>query len=438
MSAGLSRGSVRAVWFVAMLACGCSRPDASMQGAIGAGQGGAAMNAGAGGAAGSAGATTSGAGGMSGGTAGMIAGAGGLGGAGGSSATGGAGGLGGTGGATDGSGGTSGGSSSDAGVDADAGSDEESCELPNAFAWTSSGVLVSPKSDASHQLVSVKDPTIVFHDDRYQVYATTASTAGNWSMVHFSFDDFDEASEAPHYYMDATPGFTGYHCAPNLFYFEPDGLWYLIQQSQPPQYSTSEDPTDPSSWTPPQYFYPGGAHLPSGAPSLPIDYWVICDDAKCHLFFTGDNGRLYRAETSIDAFPSGFGGIETVLMEGQFELFEGSAHYKVKGRDQYLTLIEAIGSGGRFYRSWTASSLEGPWTPLAATEAEPFAGRENVAYDDDWTDDVSHGELIRDGVDQTMTIDACDLRLLYQGRDPSSGGEYSQLPYRLGLLTLDR
>jgi hypothetical protein len=426
---------------IVLVCAGCAADDGgSNTGGVGsAGSGGAAAIGGSAGVAGSsmggaAGVATGGAGGV--GAAGS-GGGGALGGmgeaaSGGMSMPGGSGGGGGAGGE---------GGGDDAGVDAgaDAGS-EVACDLPASFQWKSSGALVSPKSNGSHQLVSVKDPTIVFYEGEYQLYATTASTSGNWSMVHLRFADFDQAADAPHYYMDATPGFSGYHCAPNLFYFEPDGLWYLIQQSQPPQYSTSDDPTDPSSWTAPKYFYPSGNHLPADAPSLPIDYWVICDDTTCHLFFTGDNGRLYRAETGIEEFPDGFGDIETVLMEGQFELFEGSAHYKIKGRDQYLTLIEAIGGGGRFYRSWTAGSLRGPWTPLADSEQEPFAGESNVTYEagvSDWTNDVSHGELIRDGFDQTMTVDACDLRFLYQGRDPSSGGEYSQLPYRLGLLTLD-
>jgi endo-1,4-beta-xylanase len=53
-----------------------------------------------------------------------------------------------------------------------------------------------------------------------------------------------------------------------------------------------------------------------------------------------------------------------------------------------------------------------------------------------WTNDISHGEMVRDGYDQTLEIDPANLQFLYQGADPSLANvEYSQIPYRLGLLT---
>ena len=54
-----------------------------------------------------------------------------------------------------------------------------------------------------------------------------------------------------------------------------------------------------------------------------------------------------------------------------------------------------------------------------------------------WTGDISHGELIRDGYDETMTVDPNNFQLLFQGRDPASDGmEYFKLPYKLGLLKM--
>ena len=34
--------------------------------------------------------------------------------------------------------------------------------LPSSFTWSSSGMLISPKSDATHSLSAIKDPSVVY------------------------------------------------------------------------------------------------------------------------------------------------------------------------------------------------------------------------------------------------------------------------------------
>jgi hypothetical protein len=307
--------------------------------------------------------------------------------------------------------------------------------LSGPFKWKSSGAVIKPVSDDAHKLVSVKDPTVVYYGDKWHVYATTANTRGNWSMVYLSFKDWSEAVNAKPYYLDANPNLTGYHCAPQVFHFRPHKKWYLIFQSQQPQYSTTDDLSKPETWTKPKDFF---ASKPSSAPQLWIDYWMICDDTHAYLFFTGDNGRLYRSRTTLEEFPQGMSDPEVVIQETRETLFEGSMTYRIKGTDKYLTLIEGLGPS-RYYRGYTSDRLDGQWTPIpdADTYEKPFAGINNVTFADGvepWTKDISHGELIRDGYDETLTIDPQNLQMLFQGRDPSSGGPYHALPYQLGLL----
>jgi hypothetical protein len=321
-------------------------------------------------------------------------------------------------------------------------SSEAAAALPSSFQWQSSGQLIAPKSDATHNLSAVKDPSVVFHNGKWHVFATTTSSTGAYSMVYLNFTDWSQAGAAQHHYLDQTSIGAGYKAAPQAFYFAPQKLWYLVYQTgDNAAYSTTTDISNPKSWSAPKKFYSGGMpqiikdNIGNG---YWVDFWTVCDTANCYLFSSDDNGHLYRSQTPRANFPNGFTNTVMVMQEAnKYRLWEAANVYKLKGSNSYLLLVEAIGSNGkRFFRSWTSNSITGTWTPLADTETNPFARSNNITFSGTpWTNDISHGEMIRDSNDQTLTINPCRLRYLYQGMDPSASGPYSTLPWRLGLLT---
>jgi endo-1,4-beta-xylanase len=318
-----------------------------------------------------------------------------------------------------------------------------SCELATSLHWnTPSTPLIAPLSDATHDLRAVKDPSVVRFNDRWHVYASSVSTAGAYSLVYTSFSDWSEASTAPFYYMDKTPGFNTYVAAPELFYFAPKKKWFLVFQSGPPMYSMADDPSDPSKWSPPAPFFSTTPAIITQNGGGWLDFWVICDDAACHLFFSNNQGLWYKSKTALGDFPSGFGEPVVVMQDANAgRLFEASNVYKLNGKNQYLALIEAFdqtSNNRRYFRSWVADSLEGPWLSWQGAGSFPFAGARNVAFDGTpWTEDISHGEMVRAGYDQTLTVEPCGMRYLFQGTDPNAdnGGDYNKIPWHLGLLT---
>jgi hypothetical protein len=314
---------------------------------------------------------------------------------------------------------------------------EEPAWLSGNFQWTSSPPLLAPVDRPEDPCVSAKDPSVVYHNGLWHVFCTIRSQKRTHQIEHIAFADWKKTADAKRTILTC---YDGHFCAPQVFYFSPQKKWYLIYQADheswtPPMqpcFSTTDDLTKPESWTQPKPLF---EQTPTNNRPW-IDFWVICDDEKAHLFYTSLDGQMWRAETPRAKFPHGWSNPQCVL---RGDIFEASHTYRLRGLDRYLTLVEAQADGRRYYKAYLADRLDGQWVPLADSRQKPFAAANNVAFDGDtWSESFSHGELLRSGYDEKLEIDPAHLRLLYQGvRDRDKAGKpYGQIPWRLGLLEM--
>lgn len=289
-----------------------------------------------------------------------------------------------------------------------------------------------------HEWLAIKDPSIVRYRDRWHLFCTLRKNKegdGRIRIGYLNFSDWSEAQEAEWSVLELT---MGYHGAPQIFYFRPHRKWYLIYQATDPTrdlkygpcYSINDDITDPTAWTLPEPLYVVKEGAKAG-----LDFWVICDEEQAHLFFTTLNGQMWRAATSLADFPtSGWSDPQVVL---EADIFEASHTYRLRGRDQFFTIVEAQADKRRYFKGYVADSLDGAWRPLAGSRDKPLVSPKNVVnQDSSWATSYSHGEFIRTGFDQRMEIDPNDVRLLFQGANDEEYqvGNYGQIPWRLGML----
>src|SRR5258708_743828 len=174
--------------------------------------------------------------------------------------------------------------------------------LRGQFDWQCTEPLVSAAKRPEDLCYSIKDPSVVYYENRWHLFCTIRSQKRTHQIEYLSFADWKDAQAAPRHLLTIT---NGYFCAPQVFYFSPHGKWYLIYQIADgprkmlqPAFSTSLNVADPKSWTAPVRLY---AKHPENVKAW-IDFWVICDAAKAHLFFTSNNGLMLRAQNHLEEF----------------------------------------------------------------------------------------------------------------------------------------
>jgi len=335
--------------------------------------------------------------------------------------------------------------------------------------WVVSKPVFINGEKGSFDDIAVKDPTIVFYNGKYHMFYTSIAGYDTRAKLPFvgkngagtgyiAAESIDKLYEAKRFNIcEITQSVV---IAPQVFYFEPQNLWYLVAQTPvegrpdlQPVYMTNTNIEDPYGWSKPLIIKTKKTN-----DGFWIDFWVICDERKAHLFYTDHEGSLFRFECPVNEFPEGFAGQkeETVLTErgenaiGRWRLHEASHIYYVKSTGKYLNLLEAVyphparrnywESRNRFMFAMMAEKLEGPWHRVE-TDPNEFMGDPAYLYSEDGSksplDQVSHPELIRAGYDQKLEINDLNLEVLFQAFDADTigaGYDYTNLPWKLKIM----
>jgi hypothetical protein len=296
--------------------------------------------------------------------------------------------------------------------------------------WKAEVVLLEHGPAGAFDETAVKDPSIVCHEGRWHLFYTARAENG-YSIGYVAGDRLDALSSQPRHTLACLQGNAStYAAAPQVFFFAPQKRWYLIFQTNAatyqPVYSTNPDIDRPDAWTPPQPL------VQKTDRAKWIDFWVICDETTAHLFYTRNHGAVYVMTTPIDRFPGGFADPAEVFSP----VHEAVHVYKVEGRDEYHMVYETREKGdARQFGLARAARLSGPWQKVT----DRFAAGDQLEFAESathWTDEVSHGEMLRVGEDQRLEYAPDHARMLIQGMPREKHtGDYPSLPWRLGIIT---
>ncbi len=296
-----------------------------------------------------------------------------------------------------------------------------------ARSWMISDPILRPGPPGSFDEVAVKDPSVVFSGGQWHVFYTARSKT-EYTTGYVAAEALADLNISPRHELKMIRGKSRYGCAPQILFYTPQSLWYLVFQSRDsnyqPMFSTTASITKPESWSEP------AALLDKDLPAKWIDFWILCDTSHAYLFYTQSHRDVIVRSTSLTAFPHGWNQGTQVLAG----VHEAVHIYKVKDSNTFHMIYELNRQGIRSFGLATAEAPTGPWRKVT----DHYAGADQLRGVDTkplWTDVVSHGELLRGGCNERMEYDPARCRWLIQGLSKEDlHGPYETLPWKIGIL----
>ena len=300
--------------------------------------------------------------------------------------------------------------------------------LFSANSWSVGCPVLSAGPEGSFDDVAVKDPSLVYYKGRWHLFYTAAAD-NDYTTGYVSADSLDGLKKAERHQLTMIRGIKRYGCAPQVFYFAPQKLWYLVFQTKDsnyqPAYSINVDVSIPGSWSKPQPL------LVKDAKAKWIDFWIICDRGRAYLFYTEAHNGVVMRSTSLKDFPGGWSKAHMVYSN----IHEAVHIYKVRNKREFHMFYELNNSNVRSFGMARAQQLDGPWVKVT-NEYATCEQLKHVAPV--WTEMVSHGEVLRAGFDEKLEYNPVSCRWLVQGiLQNVKDCNYPSLPWQLGVIKLN-
>ena len=312
---------------------------------------------------------------------------------------------------------------------------------PQSLEWEMSSPLFRLAKSNNDEPATLLDPCVVKHDGSWHLFA-----GGPGGVMYYQLDDFKWDGPVV---RGRKLSFTGGGGVPQVYFHRESKKWHLVGQMSykddegkmrfTPCLSTNDKVENPEGWSKLTKMDVAPPVDEKGKPAGWMDFYVIFDGGKVHMFGTS-GGRLWRTETKTADFPQGW--TKPVLaLKANIAYACHTYRQETEKGVRFLTTITSSAQdpeskkNRQFQVSYVAEKLDGPWKPELVKWDNPFVGFGNVKIlDPRWSREIIHGEPLRDGNDERMILEREVKQFVFHAKAKLKNEESSPAIDCVGVL----